>query len=76
MKQSEWKNVFGNNLSDILEEKGMSQAQLARDSGVSMGMISDYINKRSVPGIFAVINMAYALDMEVSELIDFGDRVK
>jgi transcriptional regulator with XRE-family HTH domain len=76
MKQSEWKNVFSNNLSDILEEKGMSQAQLARDSGVSMGMISDYINKRSVPGIFAVINMAYALDMEVSELIDFGDRVK
>ena len=76
MKQSEWKNVFGNNLSDILEEKGMSQAQLARDRGVSMGMISDYINKRSVPGIFAVINMAYALDMEVSELIDFGDRVK
>lgn len=76
MTQSEWKHVFGNNLSDILEEKGMSQAQLARDSGVSMGMISDYINKRSVPGIFAVINMAYALDMEVSELIDFGDRVK
>lgn len=75
MKQNEWKNVFSNNLADILEEKGMSQVQLARDSGVSMSMISDYINKRSVPGVFAIINMAYALDMDVNELIDFGDRV-
>lgn len=75
MKQSEWKSTFSDNLSDILIEKGMSQAQLARDSGVSMAMISDYINKRSVPGIFAVINMAYALDMDVNELVDFGDRV-
>lgn len=76
MKTTEWKNVFANNLVDILDEKGMTQLQLAKDSGLSMSMISDYINKRSVPGVFAVINMAYALDMEVSELVDFGDRVR
>jgi len=75
MRQSEWKNIFGNNLADILIEKKMSQAQLARDSGVSMAMISDYINKRSVPGVFAIINIAYALDMDIGELIDFGDQV-
>ena len=76
MRTTEWKKIFGDNLADILEEKGMSQLQLARDSGVSMGSISDYINKRAVPGVFAAINMAYALDMEVSDLVDFGDRVK
>lgn len=76
MTQTEWKNIFGNNLVNILREKGMSQVQLAKDSGISMAMISDYINRRSVPGTFAIINMAYALDMEVSELVDFGDRVR
>lgn len=76
MTQFEWRRVFASNLVSILEEKGMSQAQLARDSGVSAGMISDYINNISVPGIFALINIAYALDMEVSELVDFGDRIK
>jgi transcriptional regulator with XRE-family HTH domain len=75
MKTSEWREIFGNNLASILQEKKMSQAQLAKDSGVSTGMISDYINKRAMPGLVPIINIAYALDMEVSELIDFGDRV-
>ena len=76
MTQEEWKNIFGNNLSTVLREKRMTQSQLAKDSGVSMGMISDYINKRSVPGIFAAINIAYALDMDLNDLIDYGDRVR
>lgn len=76
MTQEEWKNIFGDNLSVILREKKMTQSQLAKESGVSMGMISDYVNKRSVPGIFAAINIAYALDMDLNDLIDYGDRVR
>lgn len=76
MTQEEWKNIFGDNLSTVLREKRMTQSQLAKESGVSMGMISDYVNKRSVPGIFAAINIAYALDMDLNELIDYGDRVR
>lgn len=75
MTLSEWKSIFANNLVGLLEEKQMSQSQLARDSGVSTGMISDYINQRSVPGIFAIINMAYALDIDVGEFIDFDERI-
>lgn len=75
MTQSEWKEIFSDNLVSILEEKGMSQAQLARDSGVSTAMISDYINKRSAPGLMAIINMSYVLDMSVDELVDFGERI-
>ena len=76
MTRGEWKNTFGDNLIAMLREKGVSQNQLAKDSGVSKGMISDYINKFTVPNIFAIINMAYALDISVDELIDFGERVK
>ena len=76
MTQYEWKHIFSSNLLGLLKEKDMSQIQLSRDSGVSPAMISDYINERSVPGIFAVINMAYALDVEVSELIDFDERIR
>ena len=75
MTLTEWKNAFSNNLVDILQEKGMTRSQLARDSGVSSAMISDYINKRSLPGTIAIINMAYALDIDISELIDFDDRI-
>jgi transcriptional regulator with XRE-family HTH domain len=75
MTQHEWRETFGDNLDDILQEKGVTQAQLARDTGISVGRISEYINRRSTPSIFAIINMAYALDMDVGELVDFGDRV-
>lgn len=75
MTRYEWGEIFGSNLVDILEEKGMSQAQLARDSGLSASRISDYINNNATPTIFAIINMAYALDMEVSALVDFDDRI-
>jgi transcriptional regulator with XRE-family HTH domain len=76
MTQSQWRNIFGDNLAGILRDKGMSQAQLARDSGLSVSRISDYINKFSTPTIFALINIAYALDMELSELADFDERVE
>jgi transcriptional regulator with XRE-family HTH domain len=76
MTQSEWKDIFGDNLISILRQKGISQARLSRDSGVSTGMISDYINKRSVPGLFAAINIAYALDMSIDELVDFEEIIR
>lgn len=75
MTQREWQNVFANNLDSILEEKGMNQSQLARDAGLSVSRISDYINERAVPSVFAIINMAYALDMSIDELVDFDERV-
>lgn len=75
MTQTEWRNIFADNLASILEDAGMSQAQLAREAGLSVSRINDYINKNATPTIFAVINIAYALDMDVSELVDFDDRI-
>jgi len=76
MTKNEWKENFANNLIDILEEKGMTQAQLAMDSDIPKSQISEYINGNTMPSLAAAINMAYALDMEVSELVDLGERVK
>lgn len=75
MTQTEWKNIFGDNLISILQEKKMSQSQLAKKSGVSTGMISDYVNKRAIPGLIAAINISYALDVGLSELVDFDESI-
>ena len=75
MRQEEWKKIFAENLIDILEEKGMTQRELAIDSGLSPATISEYINGVRMPGVAAVINMAYALDMEVGELVDFDECI-
>lgn len=75
MTQTEWKEIFANNLVDLLNERGMSQRQLSIDSGVSTAMISEYINGIRMPGLAAAINMAYALDVDVGELVDFDERI-
>ena len=79
MTQSEWKRTFGDNLADILDFQGLTQSQFARDSGLSVSRINDYINGNATPTIFAIINMAYALDMDADEFldfVDFGDRIE
>ena len=76
MKQSEWKNIFGDNLASILQEQNMTQSQLSKKSGVSTAMISDYINKRSIPGLMAAINMAHALDVDLTEFAYFDELIE
>jgi transcriptional regulator with XRE-family HTH domain len=75
MTQKEWLNIFSDNLIDLMQEKGINQSQLAEDSGLSASRISEYVNKKATPTLFAAINIAYALDMDVSELVDFDERV-
>lgn len=76
MTIKEWIDNFGDSLSEILEEKGMTQRDLAKDAGLPISSVNAYIRKQSPPGIKAIINMAYALDMSVDELIDFGERIE
>lgn len=75
MTQQEWREQFSNRLVDALKGSNINQSKLARDSGLSASRISDYINKRATPTIFAVINISYALNVSVSDLIDFDERI-
>lgn len=75
MTQLEWKKTFGDNLNAILQDFGMNQSEFARETGLSSSRISDYINGRAAPTVFALINMAYVLDVDMNDFIDFGDRI-
>ena len=75
MTINEWKDIFGDNLVTLLREREITQSQLSKETGVSTSMISDYINKRSIPGLAAAINIAYALDIPIDELVDFEEPI-
>ena len=75
MSEVEWINIFGDNLIDIMNEQGYNQEQLADATGLTQATISKYINKKQMPSIKAIINLAYALDCTTDELIEFGDRI-
>lgn len=75
MTEQDWLDAFGDNLAEMLFELGMTQQELANRTGLAKSTISDYIHKVKLPGIRAIVNIAYALDVDVNELVDFGDTI-
>lgn len=75
MTEQEWLDIFGDNLAEIMAEQGYSQRDLADEAGLSESAISYYVNKQRLPSIKAIINMAYVLDQDLNNFIDFGDRI-
>lgn len=73
---SEWQQKFSNNLCELMRTNNMTQYRLSKESGVSSGRLSEYINMRSLPNIFAIINIAYVFDVSIESLIDFGERIE
>lgn len=75
MSETEWLNIFGDNLANMLDDCGMSQRELADVTGLSESTISRYINKQKMPGIRAIVNISEALDCSIDELTYFGDTI-
>ena len=75
MSEVEWLNIFGDNLAGCLKDFGLTQKDLAEMTGLSESTISNYIHKRQMPTIKAILAISYALDISVTELIDFGDKI-
>ena len=75
LSEQEWLEIFAYNLREIMIQRGLTQEQLARLAGVSQSSISMYLNGNKMPGIRAVINLAWELDQNLEDFILFGDRI-
>ena len=60
------------NIKDILDEKGMSQRELADKVGITEVSLSRYINGNRVPKAPIALNIARVLGVDVNELFDCG----
>lgn len=76
MSETEWLDIFGDNLRDVMESTRITQRELAERTGLSEGTISRYIHKQTIPGVKAIINIAYVLDCSMDDLIDFGNMIE
>lgn len=76
MDKKEWMGEFGNNLRSLLREEGITQKQLSKESGISQSEISRFIKGSQMPSVKAVINIAYALDCDTDDLVNFDDMIE
>lgn len=71
MREEEWKIKFPKQIKSILELKNMSQRQLAKRMKISEVSVSRYLNGERIPKGNILISMAKALEISISELIEF-----
>lgn len=77
MTEYEWLDTFAGNLRSIMDECCMSQRELSRQTGISEGNISRYLNRQCMPSVNALINIAYVFPCaDIGDLLCFDDRVE
>lgn len=67
MTESECRREFGIRLEKIMNRKRITQEELSYKTGISQGMISNYITGRNSPSFYNVDKIAKALGCSVDE---------
>ena len=76
MTKQEWVLKFSDSLYGNMKFINMTPAQLAKKTGLSKSTIGRYLNGQREPSCVAVLKLANALDLNVEELIDFGEPIE
>lgn len=75
MTRYEWLCKFRLKLRQLMEEKGMTQRELADKLYVSEATVSKYINGELMPSVRMVINISYALNVSIDSFTYFCGRI-
>lgn len=70
MTEIEQRSDFAKNLISIRKEKGFSQRDLAKATGISNRMVAYYETHSDIPPLDKLQKIAGALDISVAQLID------
>lgn len=76
MTTNEWRHVFATRLKKKMNEKGMTQTELAIKSGLTRATINHYLLEERTAKIDAILNMAKVLECSVDELVYVREMVK
>ena len=64
-----YENKFKDNLKDLRQEKGLGQVELAKEIGVSKGVISLWENGLREPNMYSLILLAKFFKITIDELV-------
>lgn len=75
MKEIDFINIFSSNLRYSMNYANMTQRELAEASGIDESVISRYLRGQVMPSTRCLVNIAYALDCDVADLIPCDELV-
>ena len=68
--------MFTEKFVELLQEKNITSYKIAKDSGISQGLMCDYKNGVKLPGLHNLIKIADYLDCSVDYLLGRTDNPK
>lgn len=75
MKELDFIDIFSGNLRSAMNYCNMTQRDLADASGLDESVISRYLRGRVMPSTRCLVNIAYALDCRIEDLIPCDELV-
>lgn len=60
---------FGKRIYQLLEERGITDKQFLKDTGVKYQQLYDWTNKGSMPSVIKALNVAEYFNLSVEQLI-------
>jgi len=75
MSEVELIDIFADNLRYTMKDVRISQAELAKEAGLSESTISRYLSKERLPTVKALINLCVVLNCDVEDLIPVYDLI-
>ena len=76
MTEEEWMERFADRLDMLVKKRGFTRGELAEEAGLAESSVCNYIGKRRMPKVTAILNIAKVFGCEVKELIDFGEMIE
>lgn len=74
MNSNDYSAMFSKRIKAVLEERNMSQKELAEKTGLTEASVSRYVNGTRAPKAPVIVEMAKALNVDVGYLLDFERR--
>ena len=69
--ETDWAIDFGRNLQRMLNEKHITQSEVADAIGVSRQIFSRYMHGDAIPSTYKACQIAKVLDCDIDDLIKF-----
>lgn len=69
MTELEWRWIFANRLSAMLDKRGLSQSEFASRMGLTDVCVSRYMNVGYSPRISTLLKMCDVLECELKDLV-------
>ena len=74
MNAASYNRVVPENIVRLIDERGMKQCAVAERAGFSKTAFSDMLNGRRIIKVCDVMDIAAALEVEVGQLFETGQR--